>query len=48
VKVISAGKQEENKFTVRELKFPIVDKVVKSQGMMFAMPDEDVLYEGLK
>ena len=48
VKVISAGKQDENKFTVRELKSPIVDKFIKSQGMMFAMPDEDVLYEGLK
>ena len=48
VKVISAGKQEENKFTVRELKFPIIDKVIKSQGMMFAMPDEDVLYEAIK
>ncbi|WP_420832869.1 glycosyltransferase [Treponema putidum] len=48
VRVISTGKAEDNKFTVNELKFPIVDKIIKSQGMMFAMPDEDALYEAIE
>ncbi|UTY32040.1 glycosyltransferase [Treponema putidum] len=48
VRVVSTGKAEVNKFTVKELKFPVIDKIIKSQGMMFAMPDEDVLYEAIE
>lgn len=48
VRVISTGKKSENKFTVNELKFPVFDKLIKSQGMMFAMPDEDALYEAIQ
>ncbi|UTC65817.1 glycosyltransferase [Treponema sp. OMZ 788] len=48
VRVISTGKKSEDKFTVNELKFPVFDKLIKSQGMMFAKPDADVLYEAIK
>ncbi len=49
IKIISSGEKRECKFAVDELKLPpFIDKIVKSQGMQFAKPDEKVLYEAIE
>lgn len=47
--VISTGKPAENKYVVKELKLtPIVSHIVKSQGMIFALPNKKTLEEAIK
>ncbi|MFQ8987246.1 MAG: hypothetical protein ACLR6T_00885 [Intestinibacter sp.] len=44
VRVISTGKEEKDKYAVKEFKLPpIANRIVKSQGMEFAKPDEEKL-----
>lgn len=48
VRVISTGKEEEGKYTVNQIHLtPIVNKIVTSQGMVFAKADEDKLRESI-
>ena len=48
VKVISTGKEEEGKYIVNKIHLtPIVNKIVTSQGMVFAKADEEKLREAI-
>jgi len=49
VRVISTGKEEKDKYAVKEFKLPpIANKIVKSQGMEFAKPDEEKLRKAIE
>lgn len=46
--VVSTGKPSENKYVVKKMPLPIiVSKIIKSQGMTFALPDKDILREAI-
>ena len=48
VYVVSTGKPAKNKYVVKKLPLPIiVSKIIKSQGMTFAVPNKDVLEEAI-
>lgn len=48
VKVISTGKKDENKYTVKKIKlFPLANWIVTSQGMTFARADKKKLEEAI-
>ena len=48
VYVVSTGKPSENKYVVKKMPLPIiVSKIIKSQGMTFALPDKDILREAI-
>lgn len=48
VYVVSSGSPSENKFPLKELPLPIgVSKLVKSQGMSFAIPNKEILTEAI-
>lgn len=48
VYVVSTGKPNENKYVVKKMPLPIiVSKIIKSQGMTFALPNKDVLREAI-
>ena len=48
VSIVSTGKQEANKYIVKELKLlPIASHIVKSQGMSFAIPSKEILTEAI-
>ena len=48
VYIASTGKQAPNKFIVKELPLPIgISWLVKSQGMIFALPTKDVLRKAI-
>ena len=49
VRVISTGKQDKDKYVVKELKLPpIANKIIKSQGMEFAKPNEEELRKAIE
>lgn len=49
VKVLSTGKEDENKYVVGEIKLlPIANKIVNSQGMVFAKADSEKLKEAIE
>ncbi len=49
VRVISTGKEEEGKYTVKKIRLaPIVNWIVTSQGMEFAKADAEKLREAIK
>lgn len=49
LRVISCGKSDEVDFGLRELKLlPLADRLVKSQGMKFAMPNQKTLRAALE
>lgn len=49
VRVLSTGEEDENKYVVKEVKLlPIVNKIVTSQGMVFAKADTDKLKEAIE
>lgn len=49
VRVISTGKKSEDKYTVKKLRlFPVVNKIVSSQGMTFARADKEKLEEAIR
>lgn len=48
VYVVSTGKPNENKYVVKKMPLPIiVSKIIKSQGMTFALPNKDILREAI-
>ena len=48
VKVVSTGKEDENKYQVKKVKFlPIAEGIISSQGMAFAKVDKDILEEAI-
>lgn len=48
VRVVSIGEPREGKYTVGELWLPpVVNRIVKNQGMAFAQPDEAVLRQAI-
>jgi glycosyltransferase involved in cell wall biosynthesis len=49
VRIISTGNPNKNKYVVKEMPLtPIVSHIIKSQGMTFAMPNNNVLLEAVK
>lgn len=49
VKVITTGEKSKNKYIVKKIKLtPIVNKIVTSQGMVFAKPNKEILTEAIK
>ncbi len=48
VYIVSTGEPRENKYVVKAMPLPIiVSKIVKSQGMTFAIPNKDILREAI-
>ena len=48
VYVVSTGKPNKNKYVVKKMPLPIiVSKIIKSQGMTFALPDKDILRKAI-
>lgn len=48
VYVVSTGKPDENKYVVKKMPLPIIaSKIIKSQGMTFALPNKDILREAI-
>ena len=48
VYVVSTGEPKENKYVVKKMPLPIiVSKIIKSQGMTFAIPNKDILREAI-
>lgn len=48
VYIVSTGEPRENKYVVKAMPLPIiVSKIVKSQGMTFAIPNKDILKEAI-
>lgn len=48
VYVVSTGKPNENKYVVKKMPLPIiVSKIIKSQGMTFALSNKDILREAI-
>lgn len=48
VYVVSTGKPNENKYVVKKMPLPIiVSKIIKSQGMTFALPNKYILREAI-
>lgn len=48
VYVVSTGEPNENKYVVKKMPLPIiVSKIIKSQGMTFALPNKDILREAI-
>ena len=48
VRVVSTGKEDENKYKVEKVTFlPIAEKIISSQGMAFAKVDKDILKEAI-
>lgn len=47
VRIITTGMETEDKYVVKEWKMPIGDKLIKSQGMMFAKPDTKTLEDAI-
>uniref|UniRef100_UPI0004647455 glycosyltransferase n=2 Tax=Treponema pedis TaxID=409322 RepID=UPI0004647455 len=48
VRIVSTGKEQDNKFIVKSLNFPpIIENIIRSQGMQFAAADKDVLYRAI-
>lgn len=43
MRVVATGEEGEDKYVVKEFKLPMVDGIIKSQGMMFARPDTQTL-----
>lgn len=47
VRIITTGLETDDKYVVKEWKMPIGDKLIKSQGMTFAMPNLKTLEEAI-
>lgn len=47
VRIITTGIKADNKYVVKEWRMPIGDKLIKSQGMIFAKPDIKTLEEAI-
>ncbi len=48
VYIVSTGEPRENKYVVKAMPLPIiVSKIIKSQGMTFAIPNKDILREAI-
>lgn len=47
VKIVSMGKNDENKYLVEELHIPLVSHIANKQGMSFAKPEESILKEAI-
>ena len=49
VKILTTGTEGEDKFIVKTLRLPIgISKIIKSQGMSFAVPNKDKIKEALQ
>lgn len=49
VRVVSTGKEEQDKYVVNKVKLtPIVNKIITSQGMVMAKPDDEILKKAIE
>ena len=48
VSIVSTGRKAKNKYVVKKMPLPIgISKIIKSQGMTFALPNKEVLKEAI-